>query len=411
MVEGSRSEEVSGVSGPSGTVRARVCDSISNVDATAWNACASGDPFVSHEFLLALEESGSAAAERGWLPRHVVIEDERGVVAATPAYLKTHSYGEYVFDWSWADAYRRLGLEYYPKLQSCVPFTPATGPRLLVRPDADASSLRRMLVAVLLEVGRQERASSVHITFPTPEEASCAEDLGLFARSGVQFHWHNRGYRTFDDFLETLLGRKRRVLGRERREANAAVAVETLRGTEIGAADWDRFYGFYRDTISRKWGQPYLTREFFGRLGAALGDRVALVIGKQRGDTIAAALNLIGPDALFGRYWGASVDVPFLHFELCYYRAIELAIELGLSRVEAGAQGEHKIARGYVPVETHSLHAIADPRLGAAIRDFVEQERVAVAETIAELGRTTPYRDRMGLGPSKSDAGGSSRID
>jgi predicted N-acyltransferase len=373
--------------------KARVLGSISEIDAAGWNACTAGDPFVSHEFLRALEDSGSAVPEHGWIPRHIVLEDTRGVVAAAPAYLKTHSYGEYVFDFAWAEAHARLGVDYYPKLQCCVPFTPATGPRLLVRPDADATQFRRMLVSALIEVARYERASSLHITFPRPEEARQGAALGLLARSGIQYHWHNRGYRTFDDFLDTLLGRKRRVLVRERRDANASVAIETRRGEAIGGDEWNVFYGFYRDTIERKWGQAYLTRDFFDALGATLGDRVALMVAKQDGRTVAAALNLLGPDVLFGRYWGASVDIPFLHFELCYYRAIELAIELGLSRVEAGAQGEHKIARGYVPVETHSLHAIVEPRLAAAIGDFVVREREAVHATIDELARTSPYRD------------------
>ncbi|MBM4357234.1 MAG: N-acetyltransferase [Deltaproteobacteria bacterium] len=373
--------------------RARVVGAIGEVDASGWNACAAGDPFVSHEFLRALEESGSAVPEHGWIPRHVVLEDERGIVAAAPAYLKTHSYGEYVFDFAWAEAHARCGRSYYPKLQCCVPFTPATGPRLLVRPDAEAGTLRRRLVSALLEVATHENASSLHITFPRPEEAALGASLGLLPRSGIQYHWHNRGYRTFDDFLDTLLGRKRRVLLRERRDANASLAIDTLRGDAIGSAEWNVFYGFYRDTVARKWGQAYLTREFFDALGATLGDRVALVVARQDGRTVAAALNLLGPDVLFGRYWGATVDVPFLHFELCYYRAIELAIELGLSRVEAGAQGEHKIARGYLPVETHSLHAVVEPRLAVAIEEFVGRERDAVHEAIEELRRASPYRD------------------
>ncbi|MBM4375615.1 MAG: N-acetyltransferase [Deltaproteobacteria bacterium] len=374
----------------------RVLGAMREVDASEWNRCTRGDPFVSHEFLSALEDSGSAVPEHGWHARHLVVEDEVGVVAAAPAYLKTHSYGEYVFDWAWADAYRRLGLSYYPKLQCCVPFTPATGPRLLVREGLARAHHEEVLVAALVEVARREGASSVHVTFPTSSERERGAELGLLTRSGLQYHWHNRGFASFDDFLGTLLGRKRRVLARERRDANAAVAIETLRGADIGTDEWNAFYGFYRDTIARKWGQAYLTRAFFETLGATMSDRVAMVVARRDGEVVAAALNLIGPDALFGRYWGTSVEVPFLHFELCYYRAIELAIELGLVRVEAGAQGEHKLARGYVPVETHSLHHILDPRLASAIGSFVEEERLAILRDMSALDELTPYRDRRG---------------
>jgi predicted N-acyltransferase len=376
----------------------KVLGSIGEIDASQWNRCTLGDPFVSHEFLRALEESGSAVPEHGWHPRHLVVVDGDGdgVVAAAPAYQKTHSYGEYVFDWAWADAYRRLGLAYYPKLQCCVPFTPATGPRLLVREGVPRERREEVLVAALVEVARREGASSVHVTFPTATERERGSELGLLTRSGLQYHWHNRGYARFEDFLDTLLGRKRRVLVRERRDANAAVRIETLRGADIGAEEWNAFYGFYRDTIARKWGRAYLTRAFFETLGATMSDRVAMVVARREGRVVAAALNLIGPDALFGRYWGTSVDVPFLHFELCYYRAIELAIELGLARVEAGAQGEHKLARGYVPVETHSLHHILDPRLSGAIGAFVEDERAALLRDMSALAEMTPYRDLRG---------------
>ncbi len=370
---------------------ARVLGRIADIDATAWNACAEGDPFVSHEFLLALEETGCAVAEKGWEPRHLVIEDERGLLAAAPVYRKTHSYGEYVFDWAWADAYRRVGLDYYPKLQCCVPFTPATGPRLLVREGTPKPEHQAMLAAGLVELARHERASSVHITFPTACESLLGEDLGLIRRAGIQYHWHNRGYRTFDEFLVTLLARKRRQLVRERREASASVTIETLRGADIRSEHWDAFHRFYVDTISRKWGQAYLTREFFEVLGTTMADRVVLFVARDGERIVAAALNLVGKDVLFGRYWGASVEVPFLHFELCYYRAIEFAIERGLTRVEAGAQGEHKIARGYEPVETQSLHWVREPRLAAAIQEFVAQERLAVKAEIAALAAQSPY--------------------
>jgi predicted N-acyltransferase len=377
--------------------RATVVARIADIDADAWNACTVGDPFTSHAFLHALEETGCAVKKSGWLPQHVVVEDEHGIVAAAPAYLKTHSYGEYVFDWGWADAYRRIGKRYYPKLQCSVPFTPVTGSRLLVRPGADLARSRATVLSALIELARHHQASSLHVTFPTRDEWDLGGDLGLLQRTGIQFHWHNRGYASFDDFLGELLGRKKRQIQRERREACDGVAIETLRGDDIREAHWDAFYDFYRDTIERKWGQAYLARSFFEAIGETMGDRVALMIAKQRDRIIAGALNLLGPDALFGRYWGAAGDHPFLHFELCYYRAIDLAIELGLSRVEAGAQGEHKLARGYVPVETHSLHWIADRELGTAIGDFVHRERAAVRAEIAELTAQSPYPSDRGL--------------
>ena len=374
-------------------IETRVVGRIADVDPAAWNACVEGDPFVSHEFLHALEETGCAVPEAGWAPRHVLIADSEGLVAAAPVYLKTNSYGEYVFDWAWADAYRRVGLAYYPKLQCCVPFTPATGPRLLVRAGASKPTHQAMLVAALAELARHERASSAHITFPTNSESALGEELGLIRRAGIQYHWRNRGYGTFDEFLAALLRRKRRQIVRERREACANVTVETRRGHEIRGEHWDAFHGFYVDTISRKSGQAYLTRAFFEVIGKTMADRVVMFVARDGERIVAAALNLIGDGVLFGRYWGSAVEVPFLHFELCYYRAIELAIELGLSRVEAGAQGEHKIARGYEPIETQSLHWVREPRLGKAIGDFVAQERLAISAHIAALAAESPYAD------------------
>jgi len=372
---------------------ARVLSRIAEIDAVAWDACSGGDPFVSHAFLSALEETGCAVAEKGWSPRHLVIEDARGVVAVAPAYLKDHSYGEYVFDWAWADVYRRVGLDYYPKLQCCVPFTPATGPRLCVRSGEDPIALRPMLAAALVELARREGASSLHVTFPTEAETELGESLGLLRRAGIQYHWRNRGYASFDDFLGALLRRKRRQIARERRDACATLRIETLSGSAVRAEHWDAFHRFYADTIARKWGQAYLTRAFFEVLGQTMGERVVLFVAYDGDRIVAAALNLIGNDVLFGRYWGSSVEVPFLHFELCYYRAIEFAIARGLAKVEAGAQGEHKIARGYEPVETHSLHWIKDERLGAAIADFVGREREAVREELRALGAHSPFAD------------------
>ncbi len=384
------------------TETAKVVARIADIDAAQWDACTDGDPFTSHAFLTALEETECATVKHGWLPQHLAFEDAHGLVAAAPVFLKMHSYGEYVFDWGWAEAYGRVGKEYYPKLQCCVPFTPATGPRLLVRKGAAAAEWQPLLLRALIELARHHEASSLHLTFPRPEEWARGGELGLMQRAGIQFHWPNRGYATFDDFLGNLLGRKKRVLLRERRDAAAGTTIETLRGDDIRPHHWDAFYSFYRDTTGRKWGRAYLTREFFERLGQTMNDRVALMIASSDGEPIAGALNFIGPDALYGRYWGARGEYPFLHFELCYYRAIELAIELRLARVEAGAQGEHKLARGYLPVETHSLHWIADPKLGRAIADFVEREKVAVRAEIAALLAQSPYRaDRAASGPEK----------
>ncbi len=370
----------------------KVVARVAELDAAAWDACAGGDPFTSHAFLCALEETGCATAEEGWLPQHLVLEDERGIVAAAPAYLKGHSFGEYVFDWGWADAARRAGVPYYPKVQCCVPFTPVTGARFLVRPDADAARHRAVLCAALVELAKQHGASSTHVTFPTADEWQLGVERGLLGRTGVQYHWQNRGYESFDDFLGALLGRKKRQIARERRDAAAGVEIRTLRGAAIEPRHWRAFFQFYRNTIDRKRGQAYLTRAFFERIAAAPGERVVLMVAEQGGEIVAAALNVLGADALYGRYWGARRELPFLHFELCYYRAIDLAIELGLARVEAGAQGEHKIARGYLPVATYSLHWLADPRLAGAVAGFVARERDAVRAEIAELAAQSPYR-------------------
>ena len=385
---------------------ARVAPSIAAVDSAAWDACANPpgvseteaegerfNPFVTHAFLLALEASGSTGGRSGWAPAHVVVEDGAGrIVAAAPSYLKSHSQGEYVFDHAWADAYARVGGHYYPKLQVAVPFTPATGRRLLVARDAPAGA-REALVAGLREVGRQTGASSTHVTFPTAEDAARLERMGFLVRHGEQFHFLCDGFSHFDDFLAALASRKRKAIKRERRDALAdGLTVEWITGSSIKAEHWDAFFAFYMDTGSRKWGRPYLTRSFFTRIGAALADRILLVMAKRDGRYIAGAINFIGDDALYGRNWGAIEDRPFLHFEVCYYQAIDFALSRGLKRVEAGAQGEHKLARGYRPVVTYSAHEFADARLERAVADYLRHERAAVAETIAHYESHAPFR-------------------
>ncbi|MCA9623599.1 MAG: N-acetyltransferase [Myxococcales bacterium] len=377
-------------------VAVRVVSRIDEIDAAAWDACAGDeDPFVSHAFLHALEESGSASADEGWLPQHLVIEGADGRIAAVaPTYVKGHSYGEYVFDWSWASAYRRAGIEYYPKLQCCVPFSPVGGSRLLVRPDATEVPYRRVLLAAMVEMTVQSDLSGAHMTFCTEEEYDLAGELGLLQRTGTQYHFFNEGYESYDDFLAALLGRKRKVIKRERREAQSCGAtVRAITGDELRPEHWEAFYGFYLSTIDRKWASPYLTKDFFFRIGETMPERIVLMLAEQDGQPVAGALNLLGKKALYGRYWGSSADHKFLHFETCYHRAIELAIELGLERVEAGAQGQHKIQRGYVPVPTYSAHFIVHPKFRRAIDDFLQHERQALAEERRALMAQSPFRE------------------
>ncbi|MCH8035592.1 MAG: N-acetyltransferase [Proteobacteria bacterium] len=376
-------------------VSVQVLGAIAEAPAAAWDACAGADnPFVGHAFLSALEDSGSAVAENGWQPRHLVIPDrDGGFLGVVPLYLKSHSYGEYVFDWGWADAYERAGGAYYPKLQACVPFTPVTGPRLLVRPGAEAEAVSAALVAGLTEVARRTQVSSLHVTFCERAEWRRLGDAGFLQRTGRQFHWHNRGYDSFDAFLDGLTSRKRKMIRKERRKvAESGITLRALRGEAIEPRHWDAFHRFYLATADRKWGSPYLTRDFFHRLGETLTERVVLVVAEDRGEMIAAALNLLGEDALYGRNWGALGDYRFLHFEACYYQAIEFAIEHGLARVEAGAQGEHKIQRGYMPVETYSAHWIADPGFREAVENYLAHERRGIAGEIAGLATFGPFR-------------------
>jgi hypothetical protein len=366
--------------------------SIAEIPAEDWLACAGADnPFVSHAFLAAVEESGSANGRTGWLPQHAVLRDAAGaVMACAPMYAKSHSYGEYVFDHGWAHALERAGGRYYPKLQVASPFSPVPGPRLLVREGVPVSVLAGALEQANAELG----TSGVHATFCTKAEWDALGEAGWLQRLGMQFHWHNQGYATFDDFLAALSSRKRKVLKRERRDANAAgLEFVTLRGPEITKRDWAAFYGFYTSTVDRKWGSAYLTEDFFPLLGEKLGAAVVLMMARAGGKWVAGALNLAGADTLYGRNWGCRGDWPFLHFELCYYRAIDFAIEHGLARVEAGAQGEHKIQRGYVPSETYSAHFIAHPGLRRAVAEFLVEERAEKRAQMAALAEYAPFRE------------------
>ena len=373
-----------------GGLAARVGGSVGAFDRDQWNALAGADnPFVSHEFLTALEDSGSVGPGTGWQPTPLVISEDGGpLVAAMPAYLKGHSQGEYVFDHHWADAFERAGGSYYPKLQIAVPFTPATGPRLLLSDPAYAAPL----LAAAEQLCLQNGFSSAHATFIEPGQQPVFEEAGWMLRGDLQFHWHNHDFASFDDFLATLASRKRKDLRKERAAAQAEVEIQRLRGADIRAEHWDAFWEFYQDTGARKWGTPYLTRAAFDLISERMGERVLLVLALQDGGPIAGALNFIGGEALYGRYWGCTREVRFLHFELCYYQAIDAAIELGLARVEAGAQGGHKLAGGYRPVETVSAHWIDDPGFRAAIADFLERERAGVAADRNYLATRTPFR-------------------
>ncbi len=369
---------------------ARLAGSAKEIGAARWNAAANPDglsephPFTSYEFFAALEESGSASADTGWQPCHLLSDD-----GLMPLYLKSHSYGEYVFDHAWAEALERAGGDYYPKLQCSVPFTPVTGPRLLAKTDA----ARRDLLALAAGTVRQIGASSLHITFLPQDEWRLAGEAGYLQRTGQQFHWENRGYDSFDQFLGELSSTKRKNLRKERQSIrDAGISFDWLTGSDITEAHWDRFFAFYTDTGGRKWGTPYLTRDFFSRLGDGLKSQTLLVMAKRHGEAIAGALNLFGDGVLFGRNWGCNDYVPFLHFETCYYQAIDFAIARGLKRVEAGAQGEHKLLRGYLPVPTFSAHLIAHKGLARAVDDYLTRERAAVEENMAELAAHGPFR-------------------
>jgi predicted N-acyltransferase len=367
----------------------RAAPAVGDLPEADWDVLAGkGNPFMRHAFLAALEDSGSVGPGTGWSPAPLVLEDGVGhLLGALPAYVKNHSQGEYVFDHSWADAWQRAGGHYYPKLQIAAPFTPATGPRLLADPAYAAP-----LLAAAERLCQRHGLSSAHATFVEQDQVPLFEAAGWLARSDIQFHWLNRGYASFEDFLAALSSRKRKAIRKERLAANEGIEIRAFSGAEIQPEHWDAFWLFYQDTGSRKWGSPYLTRAAFDLFGERMGEQILLLLAFENGLPIAGALNFLGADAIYGRYWGCLVDKPFLHFELCYYRAIEAAIERGLARVEAGAQGGHKLARGYEPVRTWSMHYIADPGFRAAVADFLQRERAGVAQDQLLLGERTPFR-------------------
>ncbi len=373
---------------------ARTVSSIHNIDRTDWDRLAAPpdkpfNPFIAYDFLAALEDSSSVTPNTGWAPMHLIVEERDEVIAAAPLYAKGHSQGEYVFDHHWADAYARAGGRYYPKLLCAAPFTPVPGPRLLARDD----TARAHLATALRQISDQMGASSVHVNFISPEDQMALARAGFLDRLGEQFHWFNRGYQTFDDFLAALSSRKRKAVRRERRDAVAGgIVIRHLAGADITERYWDAFWLFYQDTGARKWGYPYLTRSFFRLIAERMPDRLLMIVAERSGESIAGALNFIGGDALYGRYWGCMEDVAFLHFEICYYQAIDFAITHGLARVEAGAQGQHKIARGYEPVPTHSAHWIADAGFRDAIERYLEAEREHTGMEIEALKDYTPFK-------------------
>ena len=368
---------------------ARLADGVRGLDAAAWNRLAGPDnPFVSHEFLALLEQSGSVGPRTGWQEAPLLIEQGGTLIGALPAYLKTHSQGEYIFDHGWAEAYERAGGAYYPKLQIAVPFTPVPGPRVLAQDESIGLALLRAAQAVVDQNG----LSSAHATFIDPQEVALFDRAGWLIRTGSQFHWGNRGYGNFDDFLDSLASRKRKVIRKERASAQSAVDIVALSGADIKPEHWEAMWGFYQDTGARKWGTPYLTRAAFDLMGATMAEHILLLLAYKDDEPVAGALNFIGADTLYGRYWGAREAIPNLHFELCYYQAIDIAIERGLARVEAGAQGDHKLARGYGPVPTYSAHYLPDPGFRAAVADFLEREKQAVEGEIDWLQGHTPFK-------------------
>ena len=379
--------------------------SIEEIGQQSWDRCANParagiecdlpfDPFLSYAFLAALEESESAVGRTGWAPYHLCLEHAaEGVVGVLPMYLKSHSQGEYVFDYSWADAFERAGGRYYPKLQVSVPFTPATGRRILTRPDITDPDIDKYLVSGMMQVSEQMEVSSVHVTFAEKPQWERMGEMGFLQRTHNQFHWQNDGYQSFDDFLAALSSKKRKNIRRERRDSVAAgIVIERLTGDDIRPEHWDAFYRFYIDTGSRKWGSPYLTREFFSIVGETMPDDILLVMCRREGQYVAGAINFIGGECLFGRNWGCTEHHPFLHFEVCYYQAIEFAIERGLHRVEAGAQGQHKLARGYMPTHTYSAHWIANESFRDAVENYLRSERHHVNEEIDYMAEFSPFR-------------------
>jgi predicted N-acyltransferase len=403
-------------------LRVRIAQSLAEVPAAAWDACAgftahatdeavkltsedksstqlstrgqANNPFISQSFLSSLESSYSVGPRTGWLPQHLLLEDAGGnLLGCAPCYAKGHSRGEYVFDHGWAEAFERAGGNYYPKLQVSVPFTPASGPRLLARPGPLQATVQGALADALIGITKGNNLSSAHVTFLPEDEWRLLGERGFLQRTDQQFHWENAGYATFDDFLAALSSRKRKTIRRERKDALApGIEVRWLTGKDLTEEVWDAFFAFYMETGSRKWGRPYLTREFFSIVGEHMGDRIVLMMARRAGRWIAGAINFLGRDTIFGRNWGAIEHHPFLHFELCYYQAIDYAIAHKLDRVEAGAQGEHKLARGYLPTTTYSAHFIANPALRRAIADYLARERAYVEAAQEELAAAAPFR-------------------
>src|SRR5215469_5900790 len=368
---------------------------IAEIGEADWDACAGPvNPTVGYTFLQAMEESGSASRRTGWAPQHLSLADDSGrIVGVVPLYLKSHSQGEYVFDYGWADAYERAGGRYYPKALAAVPFTPVPGPRLLVRPDAPADT-RSLLIAGLAEFTRQRNISSLHINFPDDTDAEALFEAGFLKRMGQQFHWANDGYKTFDDYLAALNSRKRKAVKKERREAlEPGLDIDVLTGADLQPRHWDAFYRFYLATSDRKWGSAYLTRKFFALINERMADKIVLVMARKGKDYVAGAFNILGQETIYGRNWGSYGDYKMLHFECCYYRAIEFAIDHGLKRVEAGAQGPHKLQRGYLPVPTYSAHYIPDPNFRRAVAQFLARERDMVEQKIEGLAEHySPFR-------------------
>ncbi|SEQ74492.1 GNAT family N-acetyltransferase [Thalassovita taeanensis] len=387
------------------TIEIQVLTSLTQISARDWDACAcpeatdggrADDPFTTYRFLRALEQSGSVGPGTGWQPRYMAAYLDGQVIAVAPLYAKGNSQGEYIFDHNWANAYERAGGRYYPKLQLAVPFTPVTGRRFLTRPGFEAAG-QSALVQGAVQLAADNQLSSLHITFCTETEAQAGAQMGLMPRSSQQFHWLNDDYDTFDDFLASLSSRKRKAIRKERARANDfGGTIRLLTGEDIEPQHWEAFWQFYQDTGARKWGTPYLTRAFFDRMHDTMRDDILLIMAERDGQPVAGALNFIGAQALYGRYWGCTEDHPCLHFEACYYRAIDFAIAQRLDRIEAGAQGEHKLARGYLPVTTHSLHWIADPGFADAVATYLEGERAAVAEDIEILTSYGPFRKTEG---------------
>jgi uncharacterized protein len=378
----------------SGAISVKVHAAIAEIPAVAWDACAGdGNPSVSHAFLNALEESGSTTSRTGWMPQHLSIAGPDGAIAGVvPLYAKTHSYGEYIFDYGWADAYERAGGRYYPKLLSAAPFTPIPGPRLMLRTSAPPET-RAHLIAAMIELAKRQRISSVHVNFPERADMDALAEAGFLQRLGQQFHWANDGYRDFDDFLAALNSRKRKAVKKERREALApGLEIEVLTGSDLKPRHWDAFYEFYLATSDRKWGSAYLNRRFFALIGERMPEKIVLVMARSGANYVAGAFNLLGKDTIYGRNWGSYGDYKFLHFECCYYQAIEFAITHGLKRVEAGAQGPHKIQRGYLPAPTYSAHWIPDPAFRRAVAQFLTRERDMVAHKMDGLSDFSPFR-------------------